>query len=231
MIVMYWNCTCPMNQTNRFSIDKRDFIGKIVNGVKPDLLCLDEFSEQVNDNASAGGFAVNHLDGKYEGKAVVINPGTHLNSVTFLSKKTEFAFQYIETGVPKEKWASDDTKRDLTKCRYKAGIKEITIWFLHANASKKNGRKAANFAARTVDNKYQAFIGDFNCPIGQVNNYTVEPGLRREFRFTQWNVDPFGKKRFPETIQGKNMIHTTSSLSQLLTTERSVLSQILFSAF
>jgi len=148
-----------------------------------------------------------------------------------LSKKTEFAFQYIETGVPKEKWASDDTKRDLTKCRYKAGIKEITIRFLHANASKKNGRKAANFAARTVDNKYQAFIGDFDCPIGQVNNHTVEPVSEENsgLRSGKWILSV--KKRFPETIQGKNMIHTTSSISQLLTTERSVLSQMLFSAF
>jgi hypothetical protein len=28
MKVMYWNCTCPMSQTNRFSEAKRDFIGQ-----------------------------------------------------------------------------------------------------------------------------------------------------------------------------------------------------------
>jgi hypothetical protein len=123
--------------------------------------------------------------------------GRHLNSVTFSNKKSKVDYRAIETGVPKSTWASDDTKRDLTKCSYKEGIKDISIWFLHANASRKNGRKAAGFAARTVDTKYQAFIGDFNCPIDQVQNHAVRPGLRTGFAFTQWKTNLFGSRIVP----------------------------------
>jgi hypothetical protein len=168
-----------------------------------DLLCLDEFSEQVNDNNSADNFATNHLNGLYQAKAVVVNLGVHLNSVTFINKKSAVTYKAIETGVPKQKWASEDTKRDLTKCSYRDGTRDISIWFLHANASRKNGKKAANYAARTVVDMRQAFIGDFNCSIDDVQRHAVRPGLRADLQFTQWSKDDHGARNVPGKHPGK----------------------------
>ena len=72
MLVMYWNCTCPISSMNRFCDEKRKFIGKLVDAMRPDLLCLDEFSEQVNDTDSAKDFSKNNLGGEYLAKAVLL---------------------------------------------------------------------------------------------------------------------------------------------------------------
>ncbi|MBV8225242.1 MAG: endonuclease/exonuclease/phosphatase family protein, partial [Verrucomicrobia bacterium] len=198
MKVMYWNCTAPSNGQSLFDQEKRQLIAIVVRALAPDLLCLDEFSKGVVDTNSADNFARNELNGagvKYTSGEVIVNPGVHLNTVTFFKRKSPIAFAFSQ-GIPDKRWATGLTIRDLTKCSYNEGGRDISIWFIHANASTAGGHEAVSLAWKSVENKYQAIIGDFNCPIGHVNKGAVKPSVAL-YWFTQWKRNDYGSMEVP----------------------------------
>jgi hypothetical protein len=186
---MYWNCTSPGLGGNRFAEEKKSVITTVVNHFAPDVLCLDEMSASISDDASANSYASNYLDGpgqSYSSGVVVENPGVHLNTSTWIKDGT--AYKDVTSGLPSAKWDSDRTKRDLSRVQYSAGSKNVSIWFLHANASRSGGLTAAGYATAGARGTRNVFIGDFNCPIADAGGFAVAPAING-MNFTQWRTD------------------------------------------
>ncbi len=196
MRVLYWNSTSPGLVRNAFAEAKKKVIGKIVRKLDPDVVCLDEMSAGVRDDATAASYATNVLNGNsvsYVTGTVVANPGVHLNTSTWV--KEGVAFRKIDSGLPSTKWDTELTKRDLTRFDCKVGQKDTAVWFLHANASSSGGRVAARLADINSAGTRMIFIGDFNCPIGDALS-AVAPDVGGH-PFTQWKRDPHGHVSVP----------------------------------
>jgi endonuclease/exonuclease/phosphatase family metal-dependent hydrolase len=200
MRVMYWNSTAPAWGGGTQAELKQEVIQAIVKQVQPDVVCLDEVSASIDDTQAMDSFATNVLNtnsGKYESGNLVGNPGAHLNTATWV--KEGFSYKNIQEGLPKATWDTDKTKRNLTRVQFRQSQKDISIWFLHANASKSGGATAVELAALSVKGTYQAILGDFNCPIGDVKYGTAVAPLVGKCQFTQWKTDDFGTTIVPGT--------------------------------
>jgi hypothetical protein len=195
MKVMYWNCTTPASAGNQFVNEKLAIQGAIVQTIDPDILCLDEVSAGVFDGPSANTFSTNHLNGAYGNPSVIVNPGIHLNTVAYSKGGTSDV--KMEQGLPTDKWNSQGTKRDLTRCLFRHGTRDVAVWFLHANASRSGGNLATALACDSVKNKYCCVIGDFNYPIGHVDGATTVAPKVDQFNFTQWRTNPYGSANAP----------------------------------
>jgi len=199
MRVMYWNCTAPGSGNNSFNQDKLDFIQQVVTAVDPDILCLDEVSQSVGDINSAKSFANEYLNKnlKFTEPKVSVNPGYHLNSVTY--SKSDVTGVNKGVGVPNKNWSSNKTKRDLTRCKFNLKQKDVYLFFLHANASPSGGKHAVELASDDIgDNEYWIFMGDFNYPIGKAANaVTPKVGVSG---FTQWNRNDYGSVTVPNSM-------------------------------
>lgn len=196
MKLMYWNCTSPGLGGNSFARAKKEFIGEVVRRLDPDYLCLDEMSGGVSDASSSDRYATNVLNGpgvSYSSGAVSVNPGVHLNTATFI--KDGVTQKHFQVGLPSQQWGTDRTKRDLTKCPFRIGMKDYAVWFLHANASASGGLAAARLADTNADGTTSIFIGDFNCPIGNAQG-AVAPDLGGH-AFSQWTRGEFGTAEVP----------------------------------
>lgn len=196
MRILYWNCTSPGLGGGSVAWAKKDMIGEVVRAVDPDVVCLDEMSVGVSDTLGADSYAINVLDGPgvaFETAVVVVNPGVHLNSVTWV--KEGYVIKNAASGLPSSKWNTDKTKRDLTRIKATVGTKEAIVWFLHANASASGGKAAARLADTNADDTRNVFVGDFNCPIGDAQG-AVAPAVNGH-NFTQWKRDEHGKRSVP----------------------------------
>jgi endonuclease/exonuclease/phosphatase family metal-dependent hydrolase len=190
---MYWNCTSPSEGTG-FKQEKLDFIKQVVQAIAPDILCLDEVSKRVHNQHDAKEFARNNLNGgvAYDRGKVSPNPGSHLNAVAWAKANVPAT---MAVGLPVKAWDSSATKRDTVSVKVRIGMNEAKIFFLHANASSFGGKTAVGLAHDNVDNSWNVFIGDFNCPINKARRATA-PAVNGH-NFTQWKRDDFGSKTVP----------------------------------
>jgi len=191
MRIMYWNCTTPSGADNTFSAAKLKAIQDRVLTLQPHVLCLDEVSALVTD---ANDFAAKYLNSAaltYKAGPVIKNDGVHLNTVAFYLQPpaSASAAPKFDVGIPQETWANEQTKRDLIRVYWLAGTSPVTLWFLHANASKSGGQTALDRAAKATSQKYAAFIGDFNTGcVARSDATTVAPTVGK-YGFSQWKSE------------------------------------------
>ena len=199
--VLYWNCTTPSHLTgSTVSQRKRDVIKEVVRDLAPDILCLDECSLLVDGATSADDFASSVLNSAgeyYDCKAVIENPGVHLNTAVWVKRSTQATFNArARTGIPSVHWDSERTKRDLVEVRFTLAQpppqprREFTLFFLHANANTTNGVYACQLAVNHVTTAPGpvVFLGDFNCDVQNGNPHAVHPNVGG-LTFTQWKTD------------------------------------------
>ncbi|WP_128598630.1 endonuclease/exonuclease/phosphatase family protein [Paraburkholderia kirstenboschensis] len=219
MNVMYWNCTAP-GAGGSFSAEKVDAIGQRIAALQPDIICLDEMSalitgaltadRRLNSMKTSEGAPAN-LSETYAAVNVNVNPGAHLNTAIFVRKTLLPAVVKVAIGLPQAKWDSDNTKRDLVRAQYMDSQTHriVSIWFLHANASQRNGAKAASFAAQDVTAaNNDIFIGDFNVNAPDLHLYPkavqTKPALDG-YTYSQWAKSAYsnGATQIGSTVDAK----------------------------
>lgn len=196
--VLYWNCTTPSHLTgSTVSQRKRDIIKEVVRDLAPDILCLDECSLLVDGATSADDFARSALDNAgeyYDSKAVIENPGVHLNTAVWVKRSTQATLNArAQTGIPSIQWRSQRTKRDLVQVKFKLPQqpqREFSLFFLHANANANDGAYACQLAVTEVTTAPGpvVFLGDFNCDVQTGGPHAVPPNVGGR-TFTQWRTD------------------------------------------
>lgn len=224
MRVMYWNCTTPALGDTTFNAAKVAMISARILAVKPDIICLDEVSEKVNNkdqaqiyaNGSAAAAAGTAFGSFYKAAAVNLNPGTHLNQAVFIANETVKCA--TDVGIPNEDWGGDKTKRNLTRVTWqdKASGRSIYIWFLHANASESGGKLAVDLALTAMKQTSSVFIGDFNnsglkaidTAKGYTKSFAVLPIARSvaDVAYTQWSRALTG----PQSVAAYKIAGTTN---------------------
>lgn len=225
MRVMYWNCTTPALGDTTFNEKKIAMISARILAIKPDIVCLDEVSEKLNNQAQAQNYAdayttppaATAFGAYYKAIAVNANPGTHLNQAVYLANGA--AKCAGDVGIPNADWGGDKTKRNLTRVTWqdaKASGRMIYIWFLHANASESGGKLAVDLALTAMKGTSAVFIGDFNnsglraieTAKGYSKSFAVLPITRSvaDVAYTQWSRAETG----PQSVAAYKIIGTTN---------------------
>ena len=192
---MYWNSTMPAGG-GRFAVEKIRFSVSRVKHLMPDILCLDEFSSNIKDVAVAQAWADKYFLGAgagaldYKACAVVLNAGTHLNTVVFCKASAKV----IVTGevIPAKEWDTDRTKRNLVRVKYTDQVttRQVGVWFLHANASTFGGKTAVELVAQHVRvYNNDVIVGDFNNPNPTApRNLSIAVPIFGGLKYSQWTV-------------------------------------------
>ncbi len=154
------------------------------NEVQPDLLLLEEVSSTLQANALANGSGMTEI-GRVGTLDVNRNPST--KDLVAL-EKTGTMFQFACTAL---RFPNLSQRRMLLKVTCTDLNPTLTLWGIHANASKKGGQNAVTKVATYLANNPGAVVGgDFNLDYNSVGYGYKRKSKRWDnfpTKFTQWN--------------------------------------------
>lgn len=154
------------------------------NEVQPDLLLLEEVSSTLDAGALATGSGMTEI-GRVGTLDVNLNPSTK-DLVAMEKTNTAFTFACRPLRFPEL-----SQKRMLLKVTCTDLNPTLTVWGIHANASKKGGTNAVLKVTTYLGSNPDAVVGgDFNLDIGLVGFGNKRKSKRWDnipLAFTQWN--------------------------------------------
>lgn len=158
------------------------------NEVAPDLLLLEEVSSTLGATKLQTGTGMTEI-GRVATLDVNLNPST---KDLVAMKKTGTMFTFTCTAL---RFPSLSQRRMLLKVNCADLNPPLTVWGIHANASKKGGTNAVNKVAAYLGKNPEAVVGgDFNLHFGSVgygSKCNSERWDGQSLTFTQWNRNGF----------------------------------------
>jgi hypothetical protein len=184
MKMAFWNCTLGATSSD----NKKKIFKDWVSDQKPDLLILEEVSQKLlNGSTSAIGSEIEAFTSLRQleyANTLDKNDGPTTKCIVALANnKIDFQAKYLS-------FPELEAKRGLLKVIHSGGL---TIWAIHANASKSGGEAAVNAVAKHLAKNERCGVGgDYNFAIADALAKGLPAKLphshqNSDLTFTQWN--------------------------------------------